>query len=241
MDKIHVYAPCYNESKLMDYFLHHYFDFVKVDKVFILDNYSTDNSIEAALKWPNVEIIKWDSGGEFRDDLLIDVKNNYWKRSKGKAKYVIVCDIDEFVYNPNLFQYLESKQNKVFQCFGFQMYHPCFPEYEGGYLTSISNKGVFEPLFSKAIIFNSEIQNINYSYGAHAHKSGYETIPDPNLKLLHYKFLGYERVVNIYKEGSKRMSKQNKENRWSHQYWESSEQDIINQFENGLKNSTKII
>ncbi len=102
---VHVHVLCWNEEVLIPYFLDHY---SFADKIILYDHESDDNSLD--LLSDNVEVKTYSTGGEIRDDIWIDIKNNCWKTSRGEADFVIVCDMDEFLYHPNM---------RDFLCWGF--------------------------------------------------------------------------------------------------------------------------
>jgi glycosyltransferase involved in cell wall biosynthesis len=106
MDKpiVHAFFLCYNEEFILPHLLEYYLKFC--DKIFILDNKSTDKSVEIIDSFPNTEVIEWDSNGQVRDDLYLEIKNNIWKQSRGKCDYVIVGDADEFLYHDNMIDFL---------------------------------------------------------------------------------------------------------------------------------------
>ena len=85
----------------------HYDTFV--DKFFIYDNESTDKSADIIAANPKVKKISFQTEG-FEDEIQNTIKNECWKASRGKADYVIVCDIDEFLYTPNTKAFLSHLQ-----------------------------------------------------------------------------------------------------------------------------------
>ena len=82
--KVDVYVLCYNESKLVPFALDYWAKFAT--NVYILDNGSTDNTIELlkAESRFNIEIIPFDSNNELNDAIYLELKNNIWKKSIGK-------------------------------------------------------------------------------------------------------------------------------------------------------------
>ena len=69
---IHAYFLCYNEANILPHLLKHYLSFC--EKVVILDNHSTDNSVEIVKSFENTEVIPYNSNGELRDDIYIQLK-----------------------------------------------------------------------------------------------------------------------------------------------------------------------
>ena len=94
---IHYHAICWNEEVMLPYMFDHYKDFVSY--FYIYDNYSNDDTEDIVNKHNHTKIIKYGSKDKLNDEEYLKIKNNVWKISRGKADYVIVCDIDEFSYN----------------------------------------------------------------------------------------------------------------------------------------------
>ncbi|MEP6512758.1 MAG: glycosyltransferase family 2 protein [Parafilimonas sp.] len=116
--KIHVYAICWNEAQLLPFFIRHYQQFA--DKIFFCDNESTDNSKNIISSSDKCYYNRYASDNEMRDDLLRQLKNNVWKQSRGKADYVIVVDIDEFVYSKRGL----IRDLKILKFLGFSIIRP---------------------------------------------------------------------------------------------------------------------
>ncbi len=109
---IHLYSICYNEKVLMPHFLDYYSGFC--DKIYIYDNQSDDDTVKICEKYNNVSVLTFDTAGKIRDDIYLTIKNNIWKKSRGIADYVIVCDIDEFLFHHDLMNFLNNiKSNNV--------------------------------------------------------------------------------------------------------------------------------
>ena len=109
---VHAYFLCYNESNILPHLIKYYSTFC--EKIHIVDNHSTDNSREIVESFSNTEFSTFDSNGEFNDHSNKEVKNNIWKKSRGKADYVILGDTDEFLYHENMSEFLiESYKNGI--------------------------------------------------------------------------------------------------------------------------------
>ena len=127
--KLHVYTVCWNEEELLPFFFKHYERFA--DKIVAYDNMSDDSTPEILGAHPLCERRAFDTGGKVRDDLLLKVKNNAWKESRGEADWVIVCDADEFIFHPDLVGYLDSCRERditIPQPTGFSMVCDDWPE-----------------------------------------------------------------------------------------------------------------
>ena len=95
---IHYYSVCWNEEKMLPFMFQHYDSIVS--QYFIHDNESTDSSQQIIKNHPKTNLVPFATDG-FNDEIQNDIKNQCWKASRGKADYVIVCDIDEFLYAKN--------------------------------------------------------------------------------------------------------------------------------------------
>lgn len=212
---VHGYFLCYNEEALLPHLLRHYLSFCS--KVTILDNKSTDSSVEIVNSFPNTEVISWDSNNEIRDDLYLQLKNNVWKDSRGKADYVIVGDADEFLYHTNMRNFLASSKNRGVTLFKPDGYYMIADEDYA--LTDDSNlltevvKGIPGVANQKMMMFSPELEEINYHPGCHvASPIGNIKIDYWNTKLLHYKYLGLKDFIPKQKSRGERLSEYNKKN-----------------------------
>ena len=242
---IHYYAICWNEEKMLPFMLDYYDQFV--DKIYIYDNYSTDNSNKILAERNKIEVIKFETNNSINDMIYNDIKNNCWKKSRGKADYVIVCDVDEFLYHPQIKDFLMNCFKKKYSFFipkGYNMYAETFPQYDSKkLLIEIYKDGIQDTLFCKSIIFDPHrIVEINYTAGAHfCYPWGIvKTKEDEKLKLLHYKNLGVEYVLkrcNLYR---KRLSKSNIDNDFGIHYLQEDE-TITKEINLKLQSSKPII
>jgi len=221
--KIHAHILAYNEEKILPFTLDYYS--LICEKIFIYDNMSTDSSDEIYKKYPKVEVIKWDSNNQFRDDLNMKLKSEeYRKRSRGQGvDWVIVCDCDEFIYHPNLLEKLkELKDRKIDipEIDGRNMFSEEYPIYDGRLLPEIVKTGSEMYLdMCKNIIFNPE-KDIDVGVGGHRVfcKDCVRTT-ERELTLLHYTYLGRKEVREKYINRAKRLSEFNKVNRFGEHYY----------------------
>jgi len=234
--KIEVYAICYNEELIISYFLRHYLQFADI---ILYDNNSTDKSEEIAIN-AGAKITKYDSKGEIRDDIYLKIKNDCWKSSK--ADWVIICDIDEFIYHPNLVSILEKTESTIFRPVGYNMVTDKFPTTNGQIYEEVT-MGVLDNRYSKLCLFKpSKITEINYFAGCHKAepKGDVKLNIVSDIKLLHMRFLSKEYVMNknsIYKQ---RLSNLNKKEGWGIEYtW--GHQKMNDFFDEQFKLRKKII
>lgn len=219
---IELYLLCFNEEKMIRHTLNYYSKIC--NKIIVIDNQSTDKSIELACAYPNLEFRILDTEHEFIEDKLTEVKNNCWKGSN--ADYVIVCDMDEFLYDENLIEKLTiAKQQNI--CIpkikGYNMINDFFPEDYKKLLTNQVKYGVRTSRFDKNIIFNPKmIKEINYRPGAHLCNPVVKKDSNCNssieLQLLHYKYLGKEYLYQKHEKYAKRMSNISREKKHGAEY-----------------------
>ena len=219
---IHAHILAFNEEKILPFTLDYYSNIC--DKIYIYDNMSTDSSDEIYKRYPKVTVIKWNSNNEINERNYLNIKNNGYKLSReDNADWVIVCDTDEFLYHPRLLEKLEHYKNEgitVPKIDGHDMVSESFPEYDGELITKkIKTGSEVYPPFCKNIVFNPKI-DAKFGIGGHSFQSN-NTInsSSPELKLLHYKFLGVEYVENIYKSRMERLSEFNKQHKFGEHYF----------------------
>lgn len=101
---VHLYSVCYNEIDILPFVIEYWKKFVS--HAYIFDNGSTDGSVEFLNRFDWITVEHFDSDG-MDDDILKDIKNNCWKKSRGIADFVVVCDIDEILYSNRIIDELE--------------------------------------------------------------------------------------------------------------------------------------
>jgi glycosyltransferase involved in cell wall biosynthesis len=231
---IELYVLCFNEEKMISHTLNYYSKLCS--KITIIDNQSSDDSISLARKYKNIEIKHLDSGNEFIEDRLTESRNNCWKGST--ADYVIVCDMDEFLYDENLVEkLLIAKQQKIIipMVIGYNMMSDVFPSNYEKLITEQVKHGVKSSRFDKKIIFDPKrVKEISYRPGAHLSYPVFfeDNVVDPllELKLLHYKYLGRDYLYKKHEGYVNRMSEISKEKRHGYEYLEG-EDHINNMFD----------
>lgn len=242
---VHGYFLCYNEEYILPHLLRHYSKFC--EKIYIIDNMSTDNSINIINSFINTEVIPYDSNGEVRDDIYLDIKNNIWKKSIGIADYVIVGDADEFLYHNDMEKFLTESFVNGITLFKPEGYHMIGDE--DLILSSNDNildkvtEGIIGSSNDKFMLFDcNKITNINYSFGCHtANPTGQIVLSnDNNLKMLHYKYLGLTDFIPKQKLRGDRLSQFNKINHLGSYYLYDAEKHK-EEYKTFIQRRTKVL
>lgn len=232
--RVHVYAICWNEIRLLPFFLRHYSPLA--ERIIILDDGSTDGSIEFLQQQPNVTLIVANRDGGSYIDQSRAFFNEAWKQSRSLADWVITCNIDEHVYHYDLEAYLRRCRQEgitLLPASGYEMVALRFPPPHGRLCDHVrfgtrSNKlNGPSGMIDKVMIFNpNALEDIHFSHGRHGiSPAGNVVLPQPTeLKLLHYKFLGPEYTMIRYAELKSGLSSLDIKAGRGHQYlWETSQ------------------
>jgi len=206
--KIEVFAVCYNEERIMPYFLRHYSQFAKI---FIFDNYSTDRSVEIAQKG-GANVSLFDTKGTFDDGTNLEIKEHCWRDSQ--ADWVIVIDLDEFVYHPHIVDFLNKSLGTLIQPNMYEMFTPVFPTTTGQIYEEVISGHPSWPKIN--LIQPSQIKEMNYIPGCHlATPKGNVALVNTNeIKTLHMKHLGRQYTIDRNIMYGARLSKRNKKMGW---------------------------
>jgi len=253
---IDAYTFCWNEEMRLKYYLNLYAPLCR--KITIYDNGSTDSSKEIASKYDN---IIWETEtynqSEIDDARLTFVKNNCWKQSQD-ADWVIVCDVDEILYHTDgldnyLSKTLTETEKRIIQAYGYDMVSSTLPSHEGNFYDDDDFKfGVPNTMYDKTCIFSpSLVEEINYDPGSHVcdpkpkgprWRRNKQVMPlhDPNLKLLHYKYLNKESFVNKQKQFGKKLCEKNIEQKFGIEYLDPQKK-MENQFDEKLKDRKRVV
>jgi len=218
--KIWVYTIAYNESHFVKCFLRAY---AGAEKIIVYDNMSTDNTVELLKQDSRVEIRQHDSGGQIRDDLYLQVKNNCWKEARGIADWVIIVDFDEIFSRYTGSHKFDMGLKDLFDT-GVDLIIP------NGYCIYMDNmplgldinplefalRGVYDKNSEKPCCFRPDkVAEINYNPGCHsANPVGIDgnlrvLSGNSSCKLIHFKYISITLYFNRLAEYKKRMSEYN--------------------------------
>ena len=208
---IHYYSVCWNEEDIIPSVFDYYDNFVS--HYYIYDNGSSDSTIHLLQEKENVTIIPFETGNEFNELIHQEIKNNCWKQSRGKADWVIVCDMDEFIYHPQgIYDFLQKNNDKtIFKPQGYEMCAKNFPKKTMPLLQQVQY-GYKSWWYNELVIFNPyKITEIDYEPGFHSAnpKGIVNYCNDSNFKLLHFKKLSADYLIKRYTALRERYNKEN--------------------------------
>jgi hypothetical protein len=207
-----------------------------------MDNESDDDSTAIIRSYKNAEVRTYSTNGEIRDDIYLEIKNNIWKESRGKADWVIVCDVDEILYHPNLITKLDELKERginIIKPHGYDMYAEDYPKNS---LLEIKTGIKDNRLLGKCIIFNpNSVEEINYKTGCHkCYPTGnLKFYKEDDIKLLHYKCLNLDFLLGRFELLKNRLSLYNIENKFGKHYL-AEEESIKKKYFKNLSNSEDV-
>ncbi len=223
--KVHSYAISWNEELLMPYYLKFYSEFC--DKIIIYDNESTDRTPEIIKACPKAELRSWNSNNEINENNYVKIKQSCYKEARGEADWVIVGDVDEFIFHPNLLEKLEYYKKigvTLPKVTGYEIVPNCELNPDDN-LPFVYQNGARATSFDKRMIFNPKL-DINFSAGCHTlvnmpvgSVESFDT-----LYLMHFKKLNLQYYINRTTLLGKRLSEYNKSRNYAFHYQWTPEQ-----------------
>lgn len=195
--KLWVYTLCWNEEKILPYFLRHYGEWLCADKIIIHDNESTDNSLAVIKEFGHLDI-EVRSYGTKDLDSITKIRNECWHEARGKADWVLIVDMDEFLFHNDIFGFFDRCEKlgvDIVRPYGFEMISRTFPVDNGKQIWEMIRTGVQCGLYSKPCLFRPDrVVDISYAHGAHDCEVIGTTryMPSGSCRLLHYKHLSWE-------------------------------------------------
>lgn len=243
---VHLYSVCWNEERIIPHFMAYYGRFV--DHFTIYDNGSTDSTLRLLASYPNVTVIETGRGGVFDERANLQIKNTAWKAAAGKADFVVVCDMDEFLFHENLDVLLALMKKHgftVLRPLGFQMVSERLPAYEGkALLTELVNMGLKdEHNYSKTVLFDpNRLSEINFKNGCH--RSFPEGVVKPFrsdcAKLLHYKYVDREEILRKTRTYRHTFSEESRAKGWGRHYLKT-DQEMMKIFDQMLGDGRRVV
>ena len=164
---INIFILCFNESILLPHTIRHYRERLPSSKITILDNYSTDNSVEIAKNFENVKVEFFDSKNIQNDYIFRDLKNNCWKGVD--SGWIIVADMDEWLcVDEPMLEYEKMRGVTILSVKGYNITSKSITEDLSDINLQNEKEGVHYEMESKKLCFlKDKIIDINYDFGAH--------------------------------------------------------------------------
>ena len=151
---------------MLPYFFRHYDSLV--DRYFICDNRSTDRSRDLLAANRKVVLAEFRIDGDSFVQAATNHYNQCWKQSRGAADWVIVVNVDEHVYHPDLRGYLQAcTRNGVSILLpeGYNMVADGWPSSRKPLWKTVQY-GMRDPIWDKPQVFDpNRIREINFSEG----------------------------------------------------------------------------
>lgn len=235
--KINIFILCYNEEVLIRNTILHYKQYLPSANITILDNKSTDNSVNIAKSF-NCKIIEWESPKYKNciDDFEYrTLKNNCWKYLQDG--WVLVIDMDEWLYITEQ-QLLEEQTNgtSIIKVKGIDM----IGESKSIILDDIDlnkiNKYKDNPWESKSLCFlRDKIIDMNYTIGAHNCNPSGDVVYSKQIYInKHMSYLGEDFLINRMLCRYERAKEMKKHNFATH--YTDNISNIKNKYQSYLKN-----
>lgn len=208
--------------EMLDYFFRHYDELVT--HYFIYDHGSDDGTLEylARRKDVTVHSVPKTNPDSFALELLY-AHQTTWKRSCGIADWVLVVDLDEHIWHPDLPAYLRAQTAAgvtAIPALGFQMLSREAPTPDIR-LTDHLRWGAPWIQMSKLALFRPDaLTDPGFVIGRHSSKPrGVVRYPERDeLLLLHYKYVGFDRIRRRHAATQARRRRLDLEHNWGHRY-----------------------
>ena len=181
-----VYTIVWNEEFMLPHFLDHYENVA--DRIFIIDDHSTDKTAEIAQAHPKVQYFEYGFDGLDEDEFNDTFESFYKTFSRG---WVAVVDCDEFITG---LLTLGEPNGQVLKTNGYMMIG------KTGRLEDC--KSIRMKSWDKPIVFDSKL-DVRFGAGRHSVNL---PVTDSSLELLHYKYPSREYYIERNTEGYKRIA-----------------------------------
>jgi glycosyltransferase involved in cell wall biosynthesis len=227
--KIDLYTRCWNDAHMLGFMFRHYDDLVQ--RYIVYDDGSTDGSLDILAAHPKVEIR--DQSGYLNPSSRVlsalSLLETCWYESRRRADWVIVCDIDEHLYHPQIDRYLSACKRAgitIIPALGYQMIAEEFPRQDIRLSDSVTMGAPWEDMSKLNIFSPRDIEATVFQPGRHkAAPIGRIIAPERDeLLLLHYKYMGFKRTLQRHQQYRTRQLLTDISNDWAYQYRWSPEQ-----------------
>ncbi len=209
---------------MLDFFFRHYDGWV--DRYIVYDDGSTDGSLDLLRDHPKVEVRRFSRS--HADSFVLsqqELQNEAWKESRKKADWVVITALDEhlMVNARPMPAYLDEciqQGATLVPALGYRMLTEDYPA-RGELLSQIYTRGAPESDDNKLSIFRPDaLTETGFAAGRHrARPLGDLRFPAVDeLMNLHYKYLGFDRLLRRHQLASERLGERDIANGWGHHY-----------------------
>lgn len=218
---IHLYSACWNEERIIPFFLRHYEPLV--DRLIIYDDQSTDRSLELLRASPKVELRSLPREADSFLDAQVTLFETCWQESRENADWVCLADLDEFLFHPDWHHYLAAQKEAgatIIKAVGYEMVSEDFPP-AGAALPNTLTRGLRDYHLDKSLLFAPDaIEQINYTVGRHLCSPAGRVVkpPQDHLQLRHYKNLGLDYLLARTHALAGRVTGEDRARGWSTHY-----------------------
>ena len=223
---IDLYVVHYNQEAII-HLISAYWKLYPLRKVFVFDNMSTDKSLDYIVRtFHNTEIIP-NTTPKKDNKVILDWKNNAWKRSSGFVDFVLVCDCDEVLYCKDWDRVLIEMKNGGYS---YLRTPPNLCSVVPNGISSIKSALAHEDAevgfvrddgsFGKVLLFDpSLISASNYSIGAHTfNPTGVVKEYSGPVEMLHYDYFSADELIARYHRMAERRSAEDVESGCGNHY-----------------------
>ncbi len=214
--RIVVLAVCFNEAPILPFFIEHYLNHVGATRIVLHDGGSSDGTAELVARYPQVELIVKKSD-KLDDRELMAIRNEAWKPMRDEADWMIVCDVDEFLYHPQMKSELRRLRRDGItlpMVEGFEMLSKRFPERQDARLLwqEIQTGFPVPRYYNKNLIFDPRI-DINYTLGCHGCQPSGPVRRSEGFvfRNLHFRMLSHGHIVEKSRRAAARLSEWNQQ------------------------------
>jgi glycosyltransferase involved in cell wall biosynthesis len=155
----------WNENYMIRYFLRYYE--TVADRIFVIDDNSDDGTRELILKSPKCEIIDYPYSSGLHDEEKRTLFSNIYVPNRD-AEWVIIVDCDEFVYHPNLRDFLDEKRKegrRAIKTTGYICASKEIPDTDGQLFDATPYKQ-FSRQYCKQVVFDPKL-DVSFRIGQH--------------------------------------------------------------------------
>jgi hypothetical protein len=163
---IQIFIVCFNEMPFLKLTIKFYMKLFPNASFTLLDNYSTDDSVEFAMS-QGFRVVQWGHVDKKSNLELMRVKNSCWKSTRRPNQWTIIVDCDEWLQasESDLID-LRDSQITHLNIKAVHMVHDKVDE-----TLFSASKGYPDSFYDKKVCFRSDlITDINYTAGAHSCK-----------------------------------------------------------------------